>query len=70
VDKTDLMVEVMYRELDQFHDIKESFVKEFSQEDFDWIVKVIIYNVKLLILSSYRCCNNLPTIRSTKTDSS
>jgi hypothetical protein len=40
VDKTDLMVEVMYRELADFHKIKDEFVKEFSQEDFDWIVKV------------------------------
>jgi len=39
VDKTDLMVEVMYRELADFHKIKDEFVKEFSQEDFDWIVK-------------------------------
>jgi hypothetical protein len=44
VDKTDLMVEVMYRELDDFHNIKEEFVKEFSQDDFDWIVKVRLYS--------------------------
>jgi hypothetical protein len=44
VDKTDLMVEVMYRELEDFHNIKEEFVKEFSQDDFDWIVKVRLYS--------------------------
>jgi hypothetical protein len=43
VDKTDLMVEVMYRELVDFHKIKDEFVKEFSQEDFDWIVKVCFF---------------------------
>jgi hypothetical protein len=43
VDKTDLMVEVMYRELEDFHNIQEEFVNEFSQEDFDWIVKVYRY---------------------------
>jgi hypothetical protein len=45
VDKTDLMVEVMYRELADFHKIKDEFVKEFSQEDFDWIVKVCFFIV-------------------------
>ena len=44
MDKTDLMVEVMYRELDDFHKIKDDFVKEFSQDDFDWIVKVSRFN--------------------------
>ena len=40
MDKTDLMVEVMYRELEDFHKIEKDFVSEFSKQDFDWIVKV------------------------------
>ena len=40
MDKTDLIVKVMYRELEDFHKIEEDFVSEFSKQDFDWIVKV------------------------------
>jgi len=37
LDKTKLMIDIMKMELGKFHKIKETFVEEFSQEDFDYI---------------------------------
>ena len=56
MDKTDLMVEVMYRELEDFHKIEKDFVSEFSKQDFDWIVKVndtITVFLSILCLTRY-----------------
>merc|ERR1712168_797539 len=37
MDKTNLMINIMKMELQKFNEIKEKFVVEFSQEDFDYI---------------------------------
>ena len=42
LDKTKLMIDIMKMELGKFHKIKETFVEEFSQEDFDYIDQVDI----------------------------
>jgi len=45
-DKTNLMVDIMHMELDKFRNIKESFISEFSEQDYNdiaegWEVKVV-----------------------------
>jgi len=38
-DKTGLMVEIMNMEMGKFNKIKQQFIAEFSQEDFDYILE-------------------------------
>ena len=35
LDKTNLMISIMKMELRKFYEIKDSFIKKFSQKDFD-----------------------------------
>ena len=39
-DKTGLMIDIMKMEIEKFNGIREKFIDEWSQEDFDYIDQV------------------------------